>query len=171
MQLYFGKSSRHIGRNVGYLIFILSIPLAAIILYKSGISDYNKCLESRHEMIQLVDFYRALNGLGELKEDTLLSEAAQNKAEDMAAYNYVGHYTQDGKNDAYFARELGIQYEKFGSNLARTNLSNPAQDALELFKDSPIHDATMRSPIFSEIGVGAAEGNGQCYYAHFFARE
>ena len=75
--------------------------------------------EVRAFALQLINRDRTLNGLGTLVEDPLLSQAAQQHAEDMLKRQYFDHISPEGHtpSDRYYAvggnRALGV-----GENIA-----------------------------------------------------
>ena len=108
------------------------------------------------EIIALTNTERADNNVGNVKEDALLDSAAQAKANDMAANGYFSHVGPDGKTPWQWVSASGYQYQYAGENLA-VRFINSA-DVVNAWMESPTHRANMVKPVYTQIGVGVAEG-------------
>ena len=95
-------------------------------------------------------------GLGELKSNQKLKEAAQAKANDMASKGYFAHYSPDGKTPWYWIDQTGYKYKAAGENLA-VNFDY-SLDVVNAWMNSPTHKANIVKAKSTEIGIGVAEG-------------
>lgn len=95
-------------------------------------------------------------GDNDLVPNTLLAEAAQMKADDMAAKGYFAHNSPEGKTSWYWFDQVGYKYEYAGENLA-INYSD-SEEVTSAWLASPTHKANMLHPGFTEIGVATAVG-------------
>ena len=95
-------------------------------------------------------------GLGELKSNQKLKEAAQAKANDMASKGYFAHYSPDGKTPWYWIDQTGYKYKAAGENLA-VNFDY-SLDVVNAWMNSPTHKANIVKAKYTEIGIGVAEG-------------
>lgn len=120
-------------------------------------------------VLNSINTLRASLGRDLLIIDPLLSDIARIKAEDMAKYDYVGHYTQDGNNLTveWLARTRGITLPRpYAENVAGWNISDIAlQDGLE---ESWSHRYTMINPLYTKIGVGYVFQDGKTYLVQVF---
>jgi hypothetical protein len=98
---------------------------------------------------------------GALKENILLTLAAQSKANDMAKNGYFSHVTPTGKTPWQWITEAGYNYAYAGENLA-VNFTE-SEDVNKAWLNSPSHRANIVNGKFTEIGIATAEGmyNGQ----------
>lgn len=94
--------------------------------------------------------------MSELKENPLLTQAAQLKANDMAEKSYFAHNTPDGKEPWYFFQLAGYQYDAAGENLAVNFVDS--NDVHEAWMKSPTHRANILQPKFTEVGIATAKG-------------
>jgi hypothetical protein len=108
------------------------------------------------EIISLTNTERADNSVGNLKEDALLDSAAQAKANDMAQSGYFAHVGPDGKTPWQWISASGYQYQYAGENLAVRFIDS--SDVVNAWMASPTHRANMVKPVYTQIGVGVAEG-------------
>ncbi|MBI2009742.1 MAG: hypothetical protein HYS86_01050 [Candidatus Chisholmbacteria bacterium] len=109
------------------------------------------------EIIELTNEERAKAGLPTLKENSLLSQAAQAKASDMFTFNYWAHTnTQNGKEPWAFIREAGYSYKYAGENLARDFGDTPSMMAAWIA--SPSHRVNILSDRYDEIGIAVVNG-------------
>jgi len=116
-------------------------------------------------VISLTNQDRVANGVPPLRESLLLDQAAQAKADDEAARGYFSHTTPEGNSPLYFISQAGYHYQNAGENLG---LNYPDAQALETgWMDSTEHRANVLRSVFTEAGVGAAQGMYEGYEATF----
>ena len=95
---------------------------------------------------------RTQRGLGSLAVNSLLTQAAQAKAQDMANRNYWSHNTPDGEEPWVFITRTGYQYMAAGENLAYGFLNS--SDTVVGWMNSPGHRANILNSDYSEVGFG-----------------
>ena len=96
------------------------------------------------------------NDLNYLKRNSLLDEAANLKAEDMASEEYFAHTSPEGLKAWDFINKVGYKFNSAGENLAINFLDS--QDTINAWMDSPTHRANILNNNFTEIGIGMAKG-------------
>lgn len=99
---------------------------------------------------------RTANGLGSLALNSLLSQAAQTKANDMVTRDYWSHNTPDGQTPWTFIVATGYSYQTAGENLAYGFSTAP--DTITGWMNSPGHRANILNTTFTEVGFGVANG-------------
>lgn len=119
----------------------------------SGVLSYATNM-SPAGLLSSTNSQRAANGVANLSANSLLSAAAQVKAEDMVARNYWSHVTPDGKQPWVFVTNAGYQYSSAGENLAYGFMTS--NDAVIGWMNSPPHKANLLSATFTEVGFGIA---------------
>ncbi|MEN9647414.1 MAG: hypothetical protein RLY57_218 [Candidatus Parcubacteria bacterium] len=128
---------------------------------------------SNAELIEFTNNERAERDLDLLATSTLLSQAAQEKAEDMAKREYFAHYTPEGDAPWYWLKQVSYAYTHAGENLA-VNFRD-SKDVVEAWMDSPTHRANILKNGYDEIGVGYAEGkykgHDAIYVVQFFGTQ
>ena len=107
-------------------------------------------------VINLANQARVEHNLAELKTSSLLSRAAQNKANDMLARQYFAHNTPDGQTPWTFIKAVGYSYTTAGENLAID--FTQAENIQSAWMNSPGHRANILNNNFTEIGIGIASG-------------
>lgn len=113
--------------------------------------------EESRKIIELTNNIREDLNLGLLKENSLLTQAAYSKAEDMLINQYFSHFGPDGKGLADWLKYVGYNYIVAGENLAMGFSSS--EDVVNGWTKSQTHYANMVDPEFSEIGVGMSSGD------------
>jgi hypothetical protein len=108
------------------------------------------------EIIALTNTERADNNVSNLQEDALLDSAASAKAADMATNDYFAHVGPGGKTPWQWIDQSGYQYQYAGENLAVRFINST--DVVNAWMASPTHRANMVKPVYTQIGVGVAEG-------------
>lgn len=138
-------------------LFAWSVPAAVVTAQDGGYApDDQEAL-----FVDLINQYRGSLGLGPLSLNYQLGAAADYHSVDMATNNYFDHYLFDGTDPGTNIRNFGYSALPYGENIAAGMES--AQDVLIAWQNSPGHDAEMRNPNFTEIGVGRAYGEGTYY--------
>ncbi len=112
-------------------------------------------------VIELTNHARITNGLGTLTENTKLSQAAREKAEDMIKNDYFAHTSPAGLDPWYWVKKAGYAYKAAGENLAINYTDATAQESA--WMKSKTHRANILNTNYRETGVAVVEGkiNGQ----------
>jgi hypothetical protein len=119
-------------------------------------------------LVGLINSYRTANGLGPLASSPALSSAAAWKAQDMAANNYIGHVDSLGRSPGQLMTVMGYAYNVWkGENLAAG--STAAAEVLQLWQNSPPHNAILLSPNYVAIGVAHAYSGASDYFWYWAA--
>ncbi|MEK7147712.1 MAG: CAP domain-containing protein [Patescibacteria group bacterium] len=99
---------------------------------------------------------REKNNLPGLAVNPVLQQAAQLKAEDMAAKSYFAHTSPEGLTPWYWFEKAGYRYSYAGENLA-INFTD-SEDVTHAWMNSPAHRANIVSAGYTEVGTGIATG-------------
>jgi hypothetical protein len=107
-------------------------------------------------VISLANAARAEGGLTALTANSLLTNAAQAKANDMLAKQYFAHNTPSGDTPWTFIKAAGYSYVTAGENLAID--FTEAESVQSAWMNSPGHRANIMNKSFQEIGIGISKG-------------
>jgi hypothetical protein len=99
---------------------------------------------------------RVDDNLAPLSWNTKLAEAAQAKADDMAAKGYFAHVSPDGTTPWKWIADAGYQFEYAGENLAVD--FTDSEDVVQAWLNSPTHRANILGEHYTDIGIGVATG-------------
>ncbi len=124
-------------------------------IFKAG-PDVFLAAVVRSDVISYTGDARVGEGGEALIENGLLDDAAQAKAEDMAARGYFSHVGPDGEEPWVWLDRAGYEYVYAGENLAVR--FNDSKDVVDAWMASPAHRANIVKPQYKEIGVGLADG-------------
>jgi hypothetical protein len=102
-------------------------------------------------IVQMVNDARKTEGLQTLAVNDQLTQAAEWKADDMAANNYFAHTSPKGLTPWYWIEKSNYDYKYAGENLA-INFTN-AEDEQKAWMASPTHRANIMNNHFLDIGV------------------
>ncbi len=113
---------------------------------------------------------RLAEGLAPLSWSTLLAQAAQRHADDLATHNLISSTGSDGSTYRQRIRETGYRawndgllvYETFWVGLGY------AENALNWFRNDSKEWATFIDPRFREMGIGYAESQNIHYFVVSF---
>lgn len=105
-------------------------------------------------LLQETNKHRLSANLGSLALNAKLNQAAQAKAEDMAARDYWSHDTPEGNPPWTFISQTGYSFTSAGENLAY-GFDN-STEAISGWMASPGHKANMMSKGYTQVGFGIA---------------
>ncbi len=138
------------------LLFLgLQFSIKFISLNKPQVLGYASFIPAS-EIIRLTNNVRAQRSLPPLKENSILTQAAFNKAKHMFKYNYWSHNAPDGTEPWFFITSAGYSYQHAGENLARDFTT--AGGVVSAWQASPTHMANLISPKYKDIGVAVVDG-------------
>jgi uncharacterized protein YkwD len=116
-------------------------------------------------VVQLINSYRAANGVAPLRVGPALSRAAQAHSNDMARRGYFDHGDFVSR-----LRIFGVRAPYIGENLAEgTRPLSPAA-IVRMWIKSPPHRENLLDRGFRRIGVGMAGGSMRIATADFSGR-
>ena len=117
----------------------------------------------QNDLIALVNAYRLGNGLQAVFSSGALTAAAGWMAGDMAARNYIGHVSADGRSPTermsafgypatsmYTGEDLGAGYGTAGAVFAG-------------WQASPAHNAVLLNPNYNAVGIGLVSEPSSTY--------
>jgi uncharacterized protein YraI len=113
------------------------------------------------QFLDLVNAYRAENGLGPLTLSQSLSNASEYHSIDMAEKGYFAHTMPDGTTVERNVRNHGYRGETFGENIVAG--TETAEEALKAWKESPSHNENMLRGAFKTVGIGRHYTEGSPY--------
>jgi uncharacterized protein YkwD len=104
---------------------------------------------------------RASRGLGPLRINARLSQAAGDRVQDMFAKRYFAHVAPDGLEPFVWATQRGYRYRIIGENLA---LGFRGTAVVDGWMRSPGHRENILQQKFDEVGIAIADGAPQRGY-------
>jgi len=171
-------------KNLTFAISILVLVVIDYFIIIGFTDSVNNILEKRSQKIaatqtpmELNDFskaiysstntYRTQNGIDELNLDSKLTQAAQNKADDLCNNNYWSHQLKDGRPFETFIKEAGYEYDLAGENLGK-GFDDPDK-LMSRWKKSELHNKNLLQD-FTDTGIGYSECDGKNILAVEFAK-
>jgi len=137
------------------------LPMVAIVIVGAL---FNTVINGKHSVLGyatdmsvselLIDTnsQRESNGETDLSLNGQLNNAAQSKANDMAARDYWSHNTPDGQTPWSFMSAAGYNYQLAGENLAYGFTT--ASETITGWMNSPEHRANILNAGYKEVGFG-----------------
>mgnify|MGYP000854151782 CR=1 FL=1 len=110
---------------------------------------------SAQKVLELTNDLRQQYGLPPLKENSLLVQAAQEKAQDMIRNKYFAHFSPTGISPWYFIEKSGYNYHYAGENLAMNFLDS--EEVVRAWLNSPTHRDNLLNQKYKEIGVAVVD--------------
>ncbi len=111
---------------------------------------------SEQRMVELVNEERIKIGLSALKVEENLVSIARKHSRDMFERRYFSHYSPEGHDVGYRAREGGIEYTLVGENLA---YAPDVEMAHTGFMNSEGHRKNILDAAWTRIGIGVIDGD------------
>ncbi|HXG35918.1 MAG TPA: CAP domain-containing protein [Dehalococcoidia bacterium] len=154
-------------KQAGLLIHVrmlgLLLLLAGLLAFAFPAAKEAQAIDSEEQnLVTLINNYRAANGLSALSVSMTLTNAAEWMSQDMANLNYFSHTDSLGRNPFQRMADFGYNYNTgTGETLAAG--AEDAQTVLNLWINSPGHNAILLNANFHAIGMGRAFGPGSNY--------
>lgn len=111
---------------------------------------------TRSAIIELTNNDRSAQGISQLEENSKLTQAAEEKAENMIEKNYFAHTSPEGLTPWHWIDKENYDYNYAGENLAMDFTT--VEKMNEAWMDSPTHRANVMSDKYFDVGVGIAQG-------------
>jgi hypothetical protein len=138
-------------------LLLITVKIAAISLVALGpVVTADASAITTSTVISLANQARVEGGLAALTPNSLLTSAAQAKANDMLAKQYFAHNTPSGDTPWTFIKATGYSYLTAGENLAID--FTEAESVQTAWMNSPGHRANIMNKAFQEIGIGISKG-------------
>ena len=116
---------------------------------------------SQREILEAMNRERAAHGLGPLRLNAALSEAAGDRIDDMFTKRYFAHVSPDGVQPFVWAARRGYRYRLIGENLA---VGYGGTRVVDGWMKSPGHRENILQRGFDEVGIAIAAGAPQRGY-------
>jgi uncharacterized protein YkwD len=114
---------------------------------------------------QLLNSYRADNGLSQVTRDQRLMQAAADHARDLAGRDTVSHSGSDGSDPAKRVRATGYNFYNIGENVSAGRASRA--EVIQAWIDSPPHKANLDLSPATHFGMAHAFAPDS-KYKHFW---
>ena len=147
------KSSTKLNNKILEKIFFVAL---LFVMFSVSFAYAAEDAMNTEMIIKLVNEARSANGIGEVKKNDKLFEAAEKKAEDMFKEGYFAHTSPSGVTPWHWFDESGYDYVYAGENLA-INFKN-VQDQQNAWMKSDLHRKNILNDKYEEIGVASMKG-------------
>lgn len=104
-------------------------------------------------LLNLINAYRAQNGLGALKHSATVASMQEGEARRQFAQGYVSH----SENFLYDSR---VQGYSFAREVISLSWQGNLNDLMSFWKSSPAHNAAILAPQANVCGIGFSYGSG-----------
>lgn len=136
---------------------------------KINIPEASPLKSLEDQVLTLVNKERAARGLAPLKMNWEVQRCARLKSQDMINKGYFSHTSPTYGSPFNMMENFGIHFSAAGENIAYGQTS--AQQVMNAWMNSSGHRANILSPIYTQIGVGAAKkSNGTLYWTQMFIK-
>ncbi|MBP6891486.1 hypothetical protein KBB92_00940 [Candidatus Shapirobacteria bacterium] len=139
---------------IAFYLFNQSI-IKSLTIIRPGVLGYSSEITIQ-KVLDQTNKEREKLGLPLLKYNSLLSQSAKLKAEDMFNNDYWAHISPDGVSPWEFFKKSGYQYTVAGENLARDFYDT--ETLLKAWMNSPTHRDNIVKNDYQEIGIAVVDG-------------
>jgi NADH:ubiquinone oxidoreductase subunit 3 (subunit A) len=145
-------------RTVAFIFIVMLVAESAFVFSSTYVMPRSKLfgLIEATALVNETNQQRTANGDSALQVSSLLQQAAQDKANDMAANSYFAHTSPAGITPWDWFTKVGYSFSYAGENLA-VDFSN-SQDVTNAWMNSPEHRANILNGDFTQIGMATAQG-------------
>lgn len=120
------------------------------------------------KVVNLINGYRARNGLGLLKQNPRLGISTSLKVKDMIRRSYFAHTSPEGRPFSDNIKKARYDYRSVAEVLAKG--CKTESQVLALWAKSPPHNDALLDPAFSDINCSTSISHGLTYVACHLAR-
>ena len=144
-----------------FLLFFLILYLLnqsiikSLVTIKPGILGYSSEITAQ-KVFDQTNNERVRLGLEPLVYNSVLSESAKEKADDMFTNNYWAHNSPQGKTPWTFFDVVGYKYSTAGENLAKDFYDTDS--LMKAWMNSPTHKENIVNIKYKEIGIAVVNG-------------
>jgi LysM repeat protein len=156
---------KHILRCI--LIFsTLAIMLGAIRADRADASPLTAGMLNAGEIISRINAYRSNNGLYAYETNQVLMRIAQAQSDYQASIQSVTHTGPGGTRpvDRAYAAGYGGGNTVWVSEIIYGGTQASVDSAMSWWKESAVHNSSMLSSQYLEVGAGVASSGGSTYY-------
>lgn len=136
-------------------------PIAAEPAVEPPVAEQRTLEAFEMQVVALTNEIRESRGLGALRINMDLSDAAESHSQDMADNRFFGHVSSDGDRLHHRTGDAGYDNRYVGENIAAGH--NTPEQVVASWMRSPGHRANILNPKFNEIGVGFVEKDNSQY--------
>ncbi len=123
--------------------------------------------DAERSLFNSVNQERKAHGLGTLRWDDALADAARKHAQRMAEQGAMSHQFPGEPNLASRARTAGVHYTWLSENVDE---GPNAATIHQSFMKSPLHRSNILDTDMDSVGIGIVERNGQMFAVEDFAK-
>lgn len=119
--------------------------------------------EIEQDLLNVLNAEREARGLPALRPSPRLADLARTQSTEMARRGVLAHESAAGRSFTDRLFDAGVTFAANGENVARSG-TYLARLIHESFMGSPGHRENVLNPLFDEVGIGVAAGDGNSYY-------
>lgn len=136
------------------LVVIVGITASIIILFNKPTSSVASTAITAPSLLTQTNQVRSASSQKPLQLNYDLNTAAQEKANDLASYNYWSAISPSGQSPWQLIKSSGYPYQTAGENMAYG--FNSSKALLSAWVSSPGHKSNIVNGNFDEVGFGIA---------------
>jgi len=139
---------------IAFAVAAIAIGSATSVVAVTTVERDTQSASAQNDLITLVNAYRANNGLQAVSPNGALTAAAAWMAGDMAARNYIGHVSSDGRSPTQRMSAFGYPATSMYTGEDLGAGFGTASGVLAGWQASAAHNAVLLNPNYNAIGIG-----------------
>jgi uncharacterized protein YkwD len=148
-----------------HLLISVALALGALLLASAAGEAADTSIKAGADqgieqgMVTLVNSWRAQHGLPALRANNALMHAARAHSRDMVEHDYFDHTSQDGEQFSQRLSRFGFHWQSAGEAIGEASgLVDPsaaADQAVMMWRQSPMHNRILLTGSYRAVGIGA----------------
>ena len=136
---------------------------SAPVMAATRIEQSPQSVTAQGDLISLINAYRSSNGLQQVSSNSALTAAATWMASDMAAKNYIGHVSSDGRSPTQRMSAFGYPATSMYTGVDLGAGFGTASAVLAGWQASAAHNAVLLNPNYDALGIGLVYNSSSTY--------
>lgn len=140
--------------TIAFAVTAIALAYSAPAMAATRIEQSAQSVTAQGDLISLINAYRSSNGLQQVSSNGALTAAATWMAGDMAAKNYIGHVSSDGRSPTQRLSAFGYPATSMFTGEDLGAGFGTASAALAGWQASAAHNAVLLNPNYDAVGIG-----------------
>jgi len=140
--------------TIAFAVAAIALGCSAPALAATRIERSAQSASAQSDLISLINAYRSSHGLQQVSPNGALVAAATWMAGDMAAKNYIGHVSSDGRSPTQRMSAFGYPATSMYTGEDLGAGYGTASAVLAGWQASAAHNAVLLNPNYDAVGIG-----------------
>jgi len=148
--------------TIAFVVAVITLSSAPAVA-ATRVERSAQSASAQSDLISLINAYRSANGLQQVSANGALTAAATWMASDMAANNYIGHVSSDGRSPTQRMSAFGYPATSMYTGEDLGAGFGTASAVLAGWQASAAHNAVLLNPNYDAVGIGLVYNANSTY--------